>query len=403
MTRDPETGNTFPVTIETASQLAQAPKISESGDTVDKNLWLYELCRFLTMKANNLITAFFRERPQCSATTCPEMRASEWQYLCAVHDPPKSCCAIDYCCHTLDWATNILTSPKLFPSRMVLGSDNGNTAAAMRQLTNIFRRVYRIFAHAWFQHRDVFWSVEGSDGLYIFFKTVCDVYQLIPEDNYTIPPEAEGEREDTDETPINATAPDLDNRMQLLKKDGSSDTPPLMGSDVNTTVSVGATTRRHKHTPSTGSHVTTIAEGPEEEEPDSEATTLLRSSSQSQPAPESDVVNGMKRMDLNAIPAFDGKAPEDPTPTAHNDGGNPFDDTTATSPEKETTEPESSEPVGEEEADLDKKIENLESFADEDEVSAAETEKETEKESEVKSEVKSETEVKAEEAPAGEV
>lgn len=313
------------------------------------------------MKANNLITAFFRERPQCSAATCPEMRASEWQYLCAVHDPPKSCCAIDYCCHTLDWATNILTSPKLFPSRMVLGSDNGNTAAAMRQLTNIFRRVYRIFAHAWFQHREVFWAVEGNDGLYIFFKTVCDVYQLIPEDNYTIPPEAEGEREESEETPINITAPSLESRMQLLKKDPSE--ASLADSDVNTTVSVGATTRRHKHTPSTGSHVTTIAEGPEEEEADSDATTLLSSSTQHQPPSDIDLSNGMKHMDLNKLPAFDGKAPEDPTPTAQNDGGNPFDDDRSGSPAKEAIEPEHAK-TAEVKNELDTKIEDLESFAD---------------------------------------
>lgn len=147
------------------------------------------------------------------------MRASEWQYLCAVHDPPKPCCAIDYCCHTLDWAANVLTSPKHFPSRLALtpGTDSthsagfsalpSNTSQApsssanapqhqVRQLTNIFRRVYRIFAHAWFQHRDMFWRVEHQTGLYVFFKTVCDVYNLIPADNYTIPPEAEGEEPD---------------------------------------------------------------------------------------------------------------------------------------------------------------------------------------------------------------
>jgi Mob1/phocein family len=289
------------------------------------------------------------------------MRASEWQYLCAVHDPPKSCCAIDYCCHTLDWATNILTSPKLFPSRMVLGGDNGNTAAAMRQLTNIFRRVYRIFAHAWFQHREVFWAVEANDGLYVFFKTVCDLYQLIPEDNYTIPPEAEGEREESEETPVNPSAPDLDTRMQLLKKDSLE--ASHVESNVNTTISVGATTRRHKHTPSTGSLVTTIAEGPEEEETESDATILLPSGSQSQVTHDQDLANGMKHMDLNKLPAFDGKAPHDPTPTAHSDGGNPFDDDTSGSPPKETVEPEPSKPA-EEKDDLDSKIEKLESFAD---------------------------------------
>ena len=237
---------------------------------IDKQLWLYELCRFLTMKANNLIIAFFAENPPCSAETCPEMRASEWQYLCAVHEPPKSCCAIDYCCHTLDWATNVLTSPKYFPSRLTLGSEAaGGAQTSMRYLINIFRRVYRIFAHAWFQHRGVFWQVEGHDGLYVFFKTVCDVYALIGEDNYTIPAEAEG-HDIHIETPVSAGPPEI----SILKK-GSADSTTnqqpsehpssLSVPETEPTISTGATARRHKHTPSTGTNVTTITEGEEDE------------------------------------------------------------------------------------------------------------------------------------------
>ncbi len=102
----------------------------------------------------------------------------------------------------------MLTSSKHFPSRLSLGSSGVSSSTAMangtegglvgqqqqgmRNLTNICRRLYRIFAHAWYQHRSVFWQVETQTGLYVFFKTVCDLYQLIPEDNYTIPVEAEG-------------------------------------------------------------------------------------------------------------------------------------------------------------------------------------------------------------------
>lgn len=190
------------------------------------------------------------------------MRASEWQYLCAVHDPPKSCCAIDYCCHTLDWATNTLTSPKYFPSRLTLGAEgSGGPQASMRHLTNIFRRLYRIFAHAWFQHREVFWTVEGHDGLYVFFKTVCDMYALIPEDNYTIPQEAEGP---------DAVQPSVDEvvdnkRLTILRKsDEGSFGPNADGLDP--AMGTGATTRRHKHSPSMGSRVSTITESAEDNE-----------------------------------------------------------------------------------------------------------------------------------------
>ena len=250
---DPTT--TIPITHATALILATPP------EGVDRSLWLYELCRFLVQKANNLIVAFFQEDPMCSSKTCPEMRASEWQYLCAVHDPPKACCAIDYCCHTLDWAANVLTSQKHFPSRLTLGTEaSGGTQQSVRQLTNIFRRVYRIFAHAWFQHRAVFWQVEASEGLYVFFKKVCDVYGLIQEDNYTISPEAEGlSSSEKDETTT-------ESGVAILKKQSEEDeSKDPVDDDPTATLSTAATTRRHKHTPSTGSLVPTIAEGDEDD------------------------------------------------------------------------------------------------------------------------------------------
>ncbi|OIW32401.1 Mob1/phocein [Coniochaeta ligniaria NRRL 30616] len=180
--------NTVPITRETAKLLATPPP------TIDRTLWLYELCRFLIAQCNSLIVGFLFDTPPCSAATCPEMRASEWQFLCAVHDAPKSCCAIDYCCHTLDWAANVVTNPKIFPSRFVAppSGDGHDKGAALKNLVNVFRRLHRIFAHAWFQHRGVFWSVEGQTGLYVFFKTVCDLYDLLPAENYKLPPEAEG-------------------------------------------------------------------------------------------------------------------------------------------------------------------------------------------------------------------
>jgi hypothetical protein len=245
--------------------------------------------------------------------------------------------------------------------------EGGNVAASMRHLTNIFRRVYRIFAHAWFQHRGVFWQVEGRDGVYIFFKTVCDVYQLIPEDNYTIPAEAEGSTEEEHwdtKTPVSMTSADLGQpKMQILTNDNiinAEDTGSQIHSggkqqheeqgEKTTTVSVGATTRRHKHTPSTGSHVTTIAEGMEEEDAgvvelrnvededeDLESAHGPGPSVQSehediQPHPQGQGllsegslgVNGLSRLDLSAQSFAELRAPEDPTPLASHAAGDPM-------------------------------------------------------------------------------
>ncbi|CAD0108684.1 unnamed protein product [Aureobasidium uvarum] len=233
----------------TAQSLAQPPP------GVDRGIWLYELCRFLTQKANMMACGLFADDPPCSAATCPEMRASEWQYLCAAHEPPKSCCAIDYCCHTLDWCATALTSTKLFPSRLGLGTETLSAQAQIRKMTEVFRRVYRIFAHAWFSHRDVFWRVESKTGLYLLFKTVCDEYRLIPEDNYTIPPEAEG----IETTPVATRAV-----PNLLQRD-SADSEPVG----NATLATGNTTKRHRHTMSHDRSVsvsTVIHEEVEEDE-----------------------------------------------------------------------------------------------------------------------------------------
>jgi hypothetical protein len=219
--------------------------------------------------------ALFSDGPPCSAATCSEMRASEWQYLCAVHDPPKPCCAIDYCCHTLDWAANVLTSQKHFPSRMGLGPEQSASHQQLRQLTNIFRRVYRIFAHAWFQHREVFWKVESKTGLYVFFKTVSDAYGLIPADNYTVPPEAEGREPPPDEKgksnqptiqpppdTAESTSHSTDEKVDQAQSENDVSFP-----GINSSLAPVNTAKRHRQTPSAdiGTILTVLEENEEDD------------------------------------------------------------------------------------------------------------------------------------------
>ncbi|KAF7900577.1 uncharacterized protein EAF01_007879 [Botrytis porri] len=263
-TKPPSKDHSIPITRETAVEIATPP------NGLDQALWLYELCRFLINKCNDLIIGFLFDDPPCSAHTCPEMRASEWQFLCAVHESPKSCCAIDYCCHTLDWATNIVTSQKIFPSRlsMAAGDAMDDRGAGVKHLINIFRRLHRIFAHAWFQHRGVFWQVEGQTGLYVLFKTVCDMHELLPPENYKLPPEAEG--------------------LEYVE-----DKPPAVTSILKTPVGVEEdflglgrqnTTRRHvRQSPSVGSAITTVQEIDEEE---GDITQRLRAARNSRIAEE---------------------------------------------------------------------------------------------------------------------
>jgi hypothetical protein len=337
---------TVAVDREMAHRLAQPP------DNVDKTLWLYELCRFLIQKVNSIIVALFQDNPPCSSNTCPEMRASEWQYLCAVHDPPKSCCAIDYCCHTLDWAANLLTSPKTFPSRISTGNEQSTQHQQIRHLTNIFRRVYRIFAHAWFQHREMFWKVEGRSGLYVLFKTVCDYYGLIPEDNYTIPSEAEGIDE-----PQQAAPP------MILKREPSEPAPTDENSSVvegvtDHTLSTAGTTKRHRHSPSVGATaVSTVVEENEEEE------EHPAKEEQAVPVPEISVEAPEEPSEAAEDPAIS----EEPTIGEH---AEPAEETTITAPAEESQAPAQDEKQSASEADQ----EDPPPQDDEKESSAAETE-----------------------------
>ncbi|KAK7927156.1 Mob1/phocein family protein [Apiospora marii] len=262
--------NTQPITRQTAEKLATPPP------GIDRTLWLYELCRFLIAQCNSLIVGFLFDNPPCSQATCPEMRASEWQFLCAVHDQPKSCCAIDYCCHTLDWAANVVTNPKIFPSRFVVAAEGHDKGAVLKNLVNVFRRLHRIFAHAWFQHRGVFWTVEAQTGLYVFFKTVCDLYDLLPAENYKLPPEAEGlepaqpEKEDSQPRVTAIARPPSRER----EENAHDDDQPLHARRSNTA--------RHSSRPSLSTTVTTVIEEHEDE--------------------NSDVANKLRNMHLSSRP-----------------------------------------------------------------------------------------------------
>ena len=268
-THPPDSDAFQPITADIAKELCTPPA------NTSKDIWLYELGRFLIQKTNAIIVALFADNPPCSSQTCPEMRASEWQYLCAVHDPPKSCAAIDYCCHTLDWAATTLTSSKMFPSRLGLGSGSGSglgsdkvLAQQMKEIKNIFRRVYRIYAHAWFQHREMFWRVEGKTGLYVLFKMVCDEYGIIESENYTIPAEAEGV-EPEPQTAMAQEPPSLLRRGDVQDAGESTGQQDVAGNNV---LAMGDTTKRHRHTMSdlSSSASNIIEEEVEEEEEQTE-------------------------------------------------------------------------------------------------------------------------------------
>ena len=104
---------------------------------------------------------------ECQPETCTQMTATEqWIFLCAAHKTPKECPAIDYTRHTLDGAACLLNSNKYFPSRVSIKE------SSVAKLGSVCRRVYRIFSHAYFHHRQIFDDFEVRE-FWIFITYIA--------------------------------------------------------------------------------------------------------------------------------------------------------------------------------------------------------------------------------------
>ncbi|KAI9357067.1 Mob1/phocein [Zopfochytrium polystomum] len=175
--------STFAVQMHIQNQLRRNPidlnEVIALPPDQDPAIWQYEQLRAICLDLNYLVVIM---APECTPSSCPEMRAGEWQYLCAAHPSPQTCPAIDYIVHTLDGATALLNSSKYFPSRISI------LDSSMKHFQSIARRLYRIFAHAWFHHRDKFDEFENESRLYgrfILFTT--HHFKLIPDKLISIP------------------------------------------------------------------------------------------------------------------------------------------------------------------------------------------------------------------------
>uniref|UniRef100_A0A0G4EZS8 Uncharacterized protein n=1 Tax=Chromera velia CCMP2878 TaxID=1169474 RepID=A0A0G4EZS8_9ALVE len=147
--------------------------------------WQYEHLRQFVLEFNHLLVQL---ADTCTPVSCPKMTAShEWQYLCAAHKKPQDCTAIDYMTHTIDGTSAVLTNLKLFPSRQVIPS-----ASASKYFPSMARRLYRIFTHVYYHHRDVFDLFEKESRLCARFTDFMLRFQLMQQNNFLIPKESLG-------------------------------------------------------------------------------------------------------------------------------------------------------------------------------------------------------------------
>lgn len=153
-----------------------------SGTEADSLLWQYEHLRQFVIEFNLLLVALGDD---CTPETCPKMTASnEWQYLCAAHRKPQDCAALDYMTHAVDSSTGLLTSARHFASRSSVPLPSGKYFQSMA------RRLYRIFAHVYYHHRQIFDEIEAEMRLCARFSHFVIKYQLMSPSMLLVPQDA---------------------------------------------------------------------------------------------------------------------------------------------------------------------------------------------------------------------
>ncbi|KAL1745600.1 Mob1/phocein [Schizophyllum fasciatum] len=185
--------------VHDVDRIVNLPEKPRNGDadgekktdaSVDQYCWLYEQLRRLAQDLTHPLCTMLQL--ECNRQTCPEMKAGEWLYLCVAHGNDgamEQCCAIDYILHTIDSATALLNSPRAFPSRLQV------PASSHRHFPALARRLGRIFAHAYFHHREAFEQAEAESSLYARFLALTQKFDLVPAEFLVIPPRADAEAE----------------------------------------------------------------------------------------------------------------------------------------------------------------------------------------------------------------
>eukprot|EP01147_Barroeca_monosierra_P007826 gene7826-661_t len=138
----------------------------DTPEDIEEDHWIYELLRYFTVQLNLLALELSNE---CTTEKCTEMQATDdWQFLCACHEPPKECSAISYIMHNLDQAESTLSSEK---TRV--------TEDGKRQIATLARRLYRILAHAYYEHPACFDSFEEKTHLHSQYHVYVTKFKLM--------------------------------------------------------------------------------------------------------------------------------------------------------------------------------------------------------------------------------
>lgn len=146
---------------------------------ITSHAWQFDALRAFVSELNTLATEVSHV---CHSACCPVMNATkDWQYLCAAHKKPQECCAIDYIFHTIDGTAALLNNSKVFPRQ------TATETAARQYFGSIARRLYRIFSHAFFNHRKTFDDFERRTWLCQRFVIFSVMHGLMQADLFIVP------------------------------------------------------------------------------------------------------------------------------------------------------------------------------------------------------------------------
>lgn len=141
--------------------------------------WCYAHIRQLVLDVNNLVLNI--QANGCSKKTCSTMQIGDHQIYCTAHPTPLSCSALDYCYHTLEASECLLSDTCLFPKQSTIPE------SSIGIFSSIFRRLYRVMAHAWFSHPQAFMAIENQISLFRRAMGLASAFDLIPSSEFVIP------------------------------------------------------------------------------------------------------------------------------------------------------------------------------------------------------------------------
>ncbi|KAI4798521.1 hypothetical protein KUCAC02_021999 [Chaenocephalus aceratus] len=147
------------------SDCSNIDKILEPPEGQDEGVWKYEHLRQFCLELNGLAVKL---QSECHPDTCTQMTATEqWIFLCAAHKTPKE--------------VSQDRGNKYFPSRVSIKE------SSVAKLGSVCRRIYRIFSHAYFHHRQIFDKYENETFLCHRFTRFVMKYNLMSKDNLIVP------------------------------------------------------------------------------------------------------------------------------------------------------------------------------------------------------------------------